>query len=138
MKFVRLTLGVIAGLVLITLITESIEFITVKLASGASFEKLSSDQDYYFSVRNQLGILVFKVIYTGGSGFIAGYVASRISLSFAKICILLIVVVQIVSLIWAGFISELSTTGPMWMWIALMIVVPIGVYLGYKKSLSEF
>lgn len=132
MKIVRLILGVIAGLALITLITESIEFLTVKLSSGASFEKLSSDQEFYFTIRNQLGILVFKMVYTGGSGLIAGYVASRISQSFSKICILLVITVQLISLVWAGFISELSETGPKWMWVGLMIVVPMGVYLGHR------
>lgn len=137
MNLLKIVLGVVAGLVAITIVTESIEFLIVKLASGASFEVLSSDQAYYFSIRNHWAILASKMFYTGASGFVGGYIATKIAKSLAGICISIIIVIQLISLVWAGFVSDLSGTGPKWMWIGLMIVVPAGVYLGYKLTFSK-
>jgi len=45
MKILRLAFGIILGLIAITIITELIEFSTVKLLSGKSFEFLKNNQD---------------------------------------------------------------------------------------------
>lgn len=134
MKIIKVILGVIAGMIAITVITESIEFLIVKLASGESFDTLSNDQDYYFQVRNQLGILIAKLVYTGSSGIVGGYLAAKISKPLSKPATFVLIGLQTLVLIWAGFISGLASTGPIWMWIGLLVVVPLGIYIGFKKA----
>lgn len=130
-KVVRLILGFVVGMVAITLVAETIEFLTVKLVSGESFASLSSDQEAYFAIRNQLGILLFKMVYNFVAAVVAGYLASWIARDWAKIAVILLIGLQTVSLIWAGFFSELAANGPLWMWLGLIILTPIGVYVGH-------
>lgn len=132
MKIVRIVLSVLAGLILISFITESIEFLIVKLASGQSMEYLSTNQNLYFEVRNQTGILIAKMFYTSLSAVIAGIVTTLIAKSAAKMAIGILATLQTVSLIWAGFLSDLSSTGPVWMWVALIILVPTSIFLGHR------
>ncbi len=132
MKYVRLIIGVIIGLIVITITAEVIEFTIVKLVSGKSFEDLQTNQIEYFNIRNRIWILIAKIIYSLFAGIIGGYLTTWISNELAKIAILILVLIQIVSLIWGGFFSDLSVTGPLWMWIYLLIIIPIGVWTGYK------
>ena len=137
MKVVRLILGVLAGLITITIVTESIEFLIVIIASGESTEELTTNQKLYFAIRNQPIILISKLVYTTGAGIIGGFLTALISKSLPRPAALVLIVVQLVSLIWAGFISDLSSTGPVWMWVALIILVPSGIYYGYTKALKR-
>ncbi len=132
MALVRLILGVVVGLVVVTLVTESLELLVVKLASGESFERLTSDEAYYFSIRNQLIILLVKLVYTTGAGILGGYLASIVGGKLSEWTLAIVLVIQVASLIWAGFVSELSATGPMWMWVSLIILVPLGLVVGYR------
>ena len=130
MKVVRIILGILVGMIAITLVAELIEFATVKFVSGESFEVLSTDQQRYFEIRNQTGILIFKMFYTLLAVAVAGYLTSWVTKFYVRVAISLLILIQIVSLIWAGFLSELSATGPTWMWIMLIVITPIGVYAG--------
>lgn len=137
MKIVRLILGVIVGLMAITFVAELIEFSTVKLVSGKSFAELSSNQEVYFEIRNQWGILVFKILYNFVAAMVGGYLVTWIAKSYATIGLYSLMGIQTLSLIWTGFLSELSDTGPLWMWIALLIVTPLGIYLGYRQRITQ-
>jgi hypothetical protein len=132
MKYVRFVLGIIVGMLMITIIAEGIEFLIVKLVSGKTFEYLQSNQDEYFSFRNRNWILVFKILYSLIAGIIGGYLTAWISKGLAKIAIYFLLLIQSTSLIWGGFISEWSTTGPIWMWLYLIFVIPLGIWIGYK------
>ena len=50
----------------------------------------------------------------------------------SEITILVLIIIQIISLIWGGFFSDLSSTGPIWIWAYLLIITPIGIWIGYK------
>ncbi len=134
MKLVRLLAGVLLGLVVISLLVESIEIILVKLVSGQSFSALTdpANQALYFEVRNRTPILILKLIYSFIGGLAGGYIASAISLKLPKTAVALLILIQGIALIWAGFISEtLSPTGSTWMWACLLFVIPFGIGLGY-------
>ena len=129
---IRLIVGIIVGLFAITLVTEFIEFSTVLLLSGKSAEYLANNPQEYLEIRNQTGVLIFKAVYNLIAATIGGYLLTWIAKSQAKIGMYILVGVQTLSLVWAGFFSELSSTGPVWMWIALIILTPLGIYLGYR------
>jgi len=103
----------------------------VKLASGQSFQYLFERPEEYTNVRNRGGILAFKMVYTTFAAIIGGYLTSWLAGSTHKIAVAILISVQAGSLLWAGFFSELSVTGPRWMWIALLILVPVGIYVGH-------
>ena len=50
MTLVRIIIGVVAGLIAITLIAESVEFVTVKIISGKSYSQLTVNESGYFEV----------------------------------------------------------------------------------------
>ena len=137
MKVVRIIIGVVAGLIAITLIAESVEFVTIKIISGKSFAELTTDESGYFEVRNTIGILLFKILYSFFAGIVGGYLTSKISLARPQLAIFLLIGIQVLSLIWGGFYSELSQTGPIWMWIYLIIVIPMGISLGHKINVKR-
>ena len=132
MKYFKLVLGVIIGLLAVTLVAEIVEFIIVKSISDKSFGYLQENQSEYFNIRNRNSILIAKIGYSLFAGIIGGYLATWISKTMSNITIWILIVIQIISLIWGGFFSDLSSTGPIWMWIYLLIVVPSGIWIGYK------
>lgn len=132
MKIVRLVLGILVALMAITFVTEAIEFTTVKLVSGESYAYLSNNQQEYFRIRNQPGVLIFKVVYNFIAALTGGFLVAWISGFHARIGLYILIGIQTLSLVWAGFFSELSGTGPIWMWVALIVVTPVGIYLGYR------
>lgn len=132
MKYFKLLLGVIIGLLVITFVAEVIEFTIVKLISHKSFKELQANQSEYFNIRNRNWILVSKIFYSLFAGIIGGYLATWISKKMSEITILVLIIIQIISLIWGGFFSDLSSTGPIWMWAYLLIITPIGIWIGYK------
>lgn len=137
MKILKIILGIIVGLFAITFVAELIEFFTVKLVSKVPFSELTSNQEMYFNIRNTTWILIFKIFYSLLAGFVGGYLAAWISAEKAKITIYILIATQVLSLAWAGFISELGAFGPSWMWVYLIIIVPVGIWLGYKKRTSR-
>lgn len=137
MKILLLALGIILGLMAITLITEFIEFSTVKLLSGKSFEYLKRNQTEYFEIRNQFWVLIFKLLYNFLAALTGGYLMTWLAKNFSKVGLYLLVGIQAVALIWGGFFSEFSNTAPTWLWFALIVITVAGIYQGYKIRMAK-
>ncbi len=131
MKFIRFFIGFLTGMFTITLFTEAIEFSIVKFTSGQTVDYLSSYQEEYFKIRNQSWILGLKLFYTFLGAFFGGFVATYISKNASRITLIALIVVQFAGLIFGAFFSEFSKLTPFWMWILLLIIVPIGIYYGH-------
>ena len=136
MKVLNIIGSIIAGLLVITLFVESIELVIVKLSSGLTFTELADpiNQEKYFRTRNTAVILSLKMLYSLCGGFIGGYLTSFISpKTWALTSVGILIILQIVSLLWAGFISDsLAQTGPTWIWLCLLCIIPIGIILGHQ------
>ena len=130
--FARLVAGTLVGLVAITFVAESIEFLIVRVLSGKSFDYLSTHQDEYFEIRNQSGILITKLLYNSVAAIIGGYLMAWIARAHARIGLAILIGIQVIALVWGGFFSELSETGPLWMWLALIVLTPAGIYVGCR------
>jgi len=131
-SYVRLFAGLIVGMVSISFVAELIEFITVQSVSGMSFEELQSNQSRYFEIRNGTAILVFKGFYSLLAAIIGGYLAAWIGGVHQRVAAYLVMGVQTISVVWAGFFSDLSASGPTWMWICLLVILPLGVWIGLQ------
>lgn len=131
MKFLRFFIGFLLGMFTITFLTEGVEFAIVKFVSGHTVDYLSSNQDEYFEIRNRPWILSLKIIYTFFGSFFGGCIATYIAKKASKITIITLIVVQFVGLIYGAFFSDFSGSTPLWMWILLLIIIPIGIYYGH-------
>lgn len=134
MKFVRFFVGLIAGIFLLTVLTEGIEFLIVKTLSGESFEYLSTHQEEYFEIRNQPLILLLKIVYTFGASFFAGFIATYIAQRESKKLLVTFIGLQLLGIIYGAFFSDFSDTTPLWMWFTLIIIVPSGIFYGYLRA----
>ena len=133
MKYVRLILGIIVTLVVLTFTIEVVEFLIVKSTSGKSMEYLTKNQSEYFSFRNQNWILVLKIIYTFISAFLAGWLGIKIVGKLQYVFLITIVSLQSLSFIYAMFFSEFKDTLHTFYWLLLLLIVLIGIYIGVKS-----
>ena len=134
MKIIRVILGVLVAMALLTIVVESLEFFIVKAISGKSMEYFSNNQAEYFSMRNQTWILVLKGVYTFLASLLAGWLGSLITKHFQKSFFISIVILQGIAFLYAMLFSEFKDTLPIYYWLLLFILILSGIYLGNKKS----
>ncbi len=134
MKFIRFIVAFLLGMITITLLTEVVEFMIVKVVSGHSFDYLSSYQDEYFEIRNRPWILGAKILYTFIGSLCGGLIATYIAKNVSKITIITLTIVQFAGLSYGAFFSDFSNFTPLWMWILLLIIVPFGIFHGHTLA----
>ena len=110
MKIIRVILGVLVAMAVLTIVVESLEFFLVKSVSGKSMEYFSNNQTEYFSIRNQTWILVLKAVYTFLASLLAGWLGSLITGHFQKPFFITIVVIQGAAFLYAMLFSEFKDT----------------------------
>ena len=136
MSVIRSILAIVAGILLITLIVEPLEFALVALVNGG----IVTDPASYFHVRNQPAFLVAKLVYNTGAAIAGGFAAARIARRAPRAHGLVLAVLQTAAFGWALANPALRQTTPDWMWFALIIVTCAGIMFGAelhrKRSLS--
>jgi hypothetical protein len=75
MQILRSMFAVFAGLVLLSVIVEPLEFGLVTLVNG----EVTTDPDIYFRVRNTPAFLAAKVVYNTAAAIVGGWVAARLA-----------------------------------------------------------
>lgn len=137
MKIVRLILGILVTMAVLTTVVESLEFFIVKSVNGKSMEYFSNNQSEYFKIRNQTWILVLKAAFTFLVSLLAGWLGSLITGYFQKPFFITIIVLQGVAFLYAMLISEFKDTLPIYYWLLLLILVLSGIYIGSSKSIKH-
>lgn len=134
-------LTILAGLIVITLITESLEMLVVSLSSGKSLAELSQNQADYFAIRNQPLNIAMKLVYNTGAAFLGGWVCTLIAKQNPIRHALILSSIQTVGFIYGMTLSEYSDTTPIWLWLTLIIVTIIGImsagYMKQKASMKD-
>lgn len=125
MKLIRGIIGIIVGLILISIVVEGIELLLVTLASNGS--PPIEDPVAYAEIRNQPTILLLKLIYTAFGAVVGGYVTTWISHRPYGIAL---AILQTAILIGALFFTELGEITPMWMRVAIVIITFFGILAG--------
>ena len=123
MKTMRMLVGVVLGMLTMTVVAESIEFAIVSVMLGKSFDYLSTHQAEYFAARNQTGVLIAKMLYNSIAAIAGGYVTTWVARHQVRTGVALMIGIQVSALVWGGFFSALAETGPQWMWLALILVM---------------
>ena len=126
MQILRSMLAVFAGLVLISLIVEPLEFGLVTLVNGG----VTTDPDIYFRVRNTPAFLATKVVYNTTAAIVGGLVAARLARRAPIAHGLALAVIQTVAFGWALVNPALRRSTPDWMWACLIVVTFAGIMGG--------
>lgn len=124
--WVRIAVGIVVGIGVISFIAEAVEFVIVTLIHGAP----TMDPAAYFEVRNQLSVLVLKVFYNAAAGFAGGYVSAWIAGRKEVVVGVALLILQTVALLWAMQSPDLRLWTPLWMWIVLILTMPPAILLG--------
>ena len=128
MQILRSIFAVFAGLVLISVIVEPLEFGLVTLIHG----EVTTDPDIYFRVRNTPAFLATKLVYNTAAAIVGGFVAARLAPRAPMAHGLVLAVIQTVAFGWALVTPELRRSTPDWMWACLIVVTFAGIMTGSR------
>ena len=136
-KIILFITSVVVGLIIISLIIELFEVLIVMFLSGKDLNELQTNQEMYFSIRNQTWFLALKLGLSVISGVIAGYLSTRIAKGIEKPAIYSLASIQFASLIYGMLFSPFKDTTPIGVWIALTLLIPISILVGGYYGLRK-
>lgn len=128
-NLIFLLFAVLAGLTLITLISEGVEILVVTTMSGKSLSELAQDQTGYFAIRNAPSIVALKLVYNTFAAFIGGYVCAVIARSRILLSVYILAGIQTLGFVYGMTLSEYADTTALWLWLSLMIL-SVGSIIG--------
>jgi len=124
----RSVVAVAVGLILLSVVVESVEFGLVTIAHGA----VTVEPATYFGVRNQAWFLAAKLAYNTAGAVLAGYVTARLARRAPAAHGLALALVQTAAFAWALANAEIRKWTPDWMWLALMMLTFAGILIGAR------
>lgn len=128
MKGLRSVVGIIAGLLAISVLVEAVEVTLVTLVNGG----MTMDPVVYFGTRNRPWFLAIKLVYnTAGAvagGWLAAWIAGRAPMAHG----VALAIVQAAALGYAVTDPAMRQWTPDWMWAALAVVSTLGVLWGAR------
>jgi hypothetical protein len=122
----RSVLAVFAGLVLISVIVESLEFVLVGLVNRG----VTTDPDIYISVRNQPAFLAAKLVYNTAAAIVGGLVTAWLARRAPVAHGMVLAVIQTAAFGWALANPALRRSTPDWMWACLIVLTSAGILVG--------
>lgn len=126
MRMLRSVLAVLAGLVVISVLVESIEFALVALVNGGA----TTDPDTYFRIRNQPAFLAAKLVYNTAAAIVGGFLAAWLARRAAVAHGIVLAVVQTAAFGWALANPAIRRSTPDWMWACLIVLTFAGIVVG--------
>jgi hypothetical protein len=112
----RSALAVIAGVAIISLVVQSLEFTLVNAAAGEPVRDMAG----YFTVANRPSMLAAKLAYQTLAAILGGYMTAKIAGSDRMTHGALAAAVQTTALVWGFTAGEYASFTPVWMRIALV------------------
>ncbi|MBL8514746.1 MAG: hypothetical protein JNJ55_12220 [Betaproteobacteria bacterium] len=127
-RILRSIFGVVAGLILVSMLVEGLEFGLVTAIHG----KPTKDPVVYFAIRNQGWFLGFKLVYNTAAAVVGGFVAAWIA-GYAPVKHgVALAIVQTLAFGWALTQPDVRQTTPDWAWLALIVVSFAGIVWGAR------
>ncbi len=126
MNIIRSAVAVLAGLGLISLVVEPLEFTLVNAVSGGEV----SDMAGYFAIRNQPGILAAKLVYNTLAAILGGYLTAKVARTNEMRHAAVAAAAQTLSFIWGFTAGEYAAFTPVWMRVALVVLSGPAILLG--------
>ena len=122
----RSALAILAGMLLITVAVELVEFLLVTLLSDG----IVSDPAAYFEMRNRTGFLAAKFGYNTLGGVLGGYAAAAIAGRRYLLHGVLLAGLQTAAFALAMMQPDLARTAPGWAWVGFTITTAAGILTG--------
>ncbi|MBM3818715.1 MAG: hypothetical protein FJW14_06820 [Acidimicrobiia bacterium] len=114
----RSALAVIAGVAVISLVVQSLEFTLVNAVADAPVRDMAG----YFAVANRPSMLAAKLGYQTLAAILGGYLTAKIAESERLKHGALAAAVQTTALVWGFTAGEYAAFTPVWMRVALVVV----------------
>lgn len=133
MKIIRSVIAVLAGLIVLTVVGETIEYVITVFIYGAD----SGSNESYFGIRNQPLNLVYKLIYNFLCGMLGGVVAVKIASNRKPIHGYALASIQLISFIWAMTDNEMRSFAPLWAWVSFTVVTVGGIITGARLAVRS-
>jgi hypothetical protein len=124
---VRSVSAVLVGMVFVTVSVEALE---LTLVTAISREVLTGDPEAYYAVRNGTVFLIVKVLYNTAGAMGGGYLAARLAGSKEVLHGIVLALIQTATLAWAASQPDFARWAPAWLWVALIVVTPLGILIG--------
>ena len=128
LRLLRSVTAIIAGIMVISLIAESMELGLVTVVHG----ELTTDPDTYFAIRNRPWFLCTKLAYNTMSAVVGGYVAVWLAGYRPVEHAMTLGGIQSLAFLWALSQPDLMRWTPLWMWLLLMFLSFLGILLGAR------
>ncbi len=126
MTLIRSVVAVLAGLGLISLVVEPLEFTLVKAVAGGEVNDMAG----YFAIRNQPGILAAKLVYNTLAAILGGYLTAKVAQTNEMRHAAIAAAAQTLSFIWGFTVGEFAAFTPVWMRVALVVLTGPAMLLG--------
>lgn len=138
MKKIALSiLGILTGIIVLSLIIEVFELLLVMNLSGKTMEELQANQSLYFSIRNQLWFLIIKVLLSIVVSIISGRLCVLIARGTQKVSLAILAAIQFLSIIFGALFSNMKDTTPFIIWMILCVVIPMSILFGGYYTLKK-
>ena len=124
----RSVLALVAGMLLITIAVELVEFLLVALLSGG----IVTDQAAYFEMRNRTGFLAAKLGYNALGGVLGGYAAAAFAGRRYLLHAALLAGLQTAAFALAMVQPDLARTAPGWAWVGFTVTTAAGIFAGAR------
>jgi hypothetical protein len=118
--------SVLGGLGVISLVVQVLEFSLVMAISGGQV----TDMAQYLAVNSQITMLLAKLVYYPFAGVLGGYVVARVATIDEMRHAAVAAAAQTVGLIWGFTAGEFASATPVWVRIALVILMGPAMMVG--------
>ncbi|BDD04213.1 putative membrane protein [Aureibacter tunicatorum] len=129
-KIIQLSLALVISVLIITLLSEVIEFISILLISNESANQLSTSPHLFYKIRNSFDFLIYKAFYSFFACLIGGYVGTWIFDSNEKLVSILIITFYGIILYSTLIIGSKNFLPPIEYSIILFICSSSAIYIG--------
>lgn len=126
LRIFRSIFSLLAGLIFISFIVESVEFTIVTIANGG----VTTDPEVYQAIRNQTWVLVTKLIYNFVAAFAGGFLGAKLA-GYAPLKHgIILSAAQSLAFLWALTQPEIYASTPVEMWAMLIALTCLGIVAG--------
>ena len=117
MDMIRSVIAVLAGMGLVSILVEVLEFTLVNAVAGGTVTDMTS----YFAVRNRPVMLGAQLGYTSVAAILGGYLTARVAGNREVLHGGVAAALKTVALVWGFTLGEFAGSTPAWMRIALLL-----------------
>ena len=126
MRILRSVFAVLAGLLLISVVVESLEFALVALVNGG----VTTDPNSYMAIRNRPAFLAAKLGYNTAAALVGGWVCAWLARRDPITHGMVLAAIQTVAFGWAVTTPPVRQSTPDWMWASLIVVTFAAIVAG--------